>query len=188
MLLSIQSLSRLVAFIPASLLAGCSALLPLDYKDYSGADAATLVVQEYKGHVGTLYVAFYEKKGDCYDRVERYELDSSVLGADGSVITRKVPPNRLVAFQQLTGGGPNAVVAGQYLYNPSGYVITQWVSLIPKPGKRYFLAPRYGAREIPESYTITPKTNPANVFTEFQTVPEPSWDVNKRCTHLVGGS
>lgn len=187
MLLSAKKALPLATVASALVLSGCSALLPLDYKDYAGPDAATLVVQHKKGSVGTLYVAFYEKKGACYDRVQRYELDSSVFGAEGSVISRKIPPGKLVAFQQIYAIGNLAMIDGEMKYNREGYSGIQWIPLIPQPGKRYYVALNYGAREIPASYSITVNTDPGKVFTEFKNELKPNWDAKQRCRHLIGG-
>ena len=37
-------------------LTGCANVLPLDYKDYTGSDAATLYVLNHEGNVGTIYL------------------------------------------------------------------------------------------------------------------------------------
>ncbi|MXP55348.1 MULTISPECIES: hypothetical protein [unclassified Pantoea] len=185
-IIKVLPLAAMIISVPT--LSGCSALLPLNYKDYSGKDAATLVVQHRKGEIGTLYVSFYEKKGACYDRTERYELDSSVFGAEGSVISRKIPPGKLVAFQQIHGGGKFAKIDGDMKYNHDGYTEIQWIPLIPQPGKRYYVALNYGAREIPANYSITVNTDPSKVFNEFKDELKPNWDANLRCPHLIGGS
>ncbi|MGL3998565.1 hypothetical protein ACR3LR_01875 [Pantoea eucalypti] len=80
---------------------GSSTLLPLDYKNYEGKDAATVVAINPKGFVGTFYLSVYEKKGSCYDRTERYQLESNLIPSAGHVMTGKVKPGRLMTLQQL---------------------------------------------------------------------------------------
>lgn len=188
MLLSFKNILPLSAIAAAFVLTGCSALLPMNYKDYPGTDAATLVVQHRQGEVGTLYVSFYEKKGTCYDRVDRYELDSSALGAEGSVISRKIPPGKLVAFQQIRAIGHFATIDGKMQYDRDGFSEIQWIPLIAQPNKRYYVALNYGVRVIPATYMIKENTNPQEVFSEFRDEVKPTWDANKRCPHLIGGS
>ncbi|MBP2170780.1 hypothetical protein J2125_003972 [Erwinia toletana] len=177
---------RLTALFTVILLTGCSTLLPLDYRDYEGKDAATVVIKNPKGFVGTFYLSIYEKKGACFDRAERYELDSNILPSEGRVLTGKVQPGRLMAFQRLTTTG--SLGDGTQEYNREGYIESRWVSFIPQPGKHYFLDPYYGVREIPSDYTVTVYTEPAKLFSEFKTPVEPNWDATNRCKHLIGGS
>ncbi|MEA9393622.1 hypothetical protein SJI19_24415 [Acerihabitans sp. TG2] len=177
---------KVTALFSVFLLAGCSALLPLDYRNYEGKDAATVVVKNPKGFVGTFYLSIYEKKGACFNRAERYELDSNFFPSEGRVLTGKVQPGRLMAFQQLNATGPWG--DGTQKYNKAGYVESRWASFIPQPGKRYFLDSHYGVREIPADYAVTVYTEPAKLFSEFKTPVEPNWDATNRCHHLIGGS
>lgn len=177
-----------VALIPAVFLSGCSALLPRDYTNYTGQDAATVFAQDPKGFVGTFYLSVYEKKGTCFDRIERYELGSNVLPSEGRLMTAKVRPGQLMALQQLYSTGKVAVVEGKIKYNKDGFVASRWVAFIPEPGKRYFLDPALGAREIPSSYSVTADTQAARVFSDFTTPLKLNWDPKNLCQHLIGGS
>lgn len=97
----IPEVNKITALCSVIFLAGCSTLLPLDYTDYEGKDAATVVAINPEGFVGTFYLSVYEKKGTCYDRVERHQLESNLIPSAGRVMTGKVKPGRLMAFQQL---------------------------------------------------------------------------------------
>lgn len=178
----------LIALAPAAFLAGCSALLPLDYTNYEGQDAATVYAQDPQDFVGTFYLSVYEKKETCFDRTERYELGSDVLPSEGRLMSARVRPGRLMALQQLYSAGKLAVVEGKMEYNKDGFTESRWVAFIPEPGKRYFLDPALGVREIPSGYPVTADTKPARVFSDFKTPLTLNWDPKIRCQHLIGGS
>ncbi|WP_277976077.1 hypothetical protein [Pantoea endophytica] len=182
MMLSAKNLFKITA--SALLLSGCSALLPLNYKDYSGSDAATLVIQQREEQSGMLYVSFYEKKGDCYDRMERFQLSPDMWDMSKKVITHKIPPGKLIAVQQLYSAGESKLTMDTF----TTYEGVQWIPIISQPGKRYYFAVNYGVREIPADYTITAETDPRVVFSKFKQEPQPNWDAHKICQHLIGGS
>ncbi|RPD97861.1 hypothetical protein BBB56_16840 [Candidatus Pantoea deserta] len=184
MLLSAKIAMPLAA-ASALMLSGCSTVLPLDYKNYTGPNAATLVVQHKKGEGGLFYLAFYEKKGECYDRIERYELNFSASATKGSVISYQIAPGKFVVVEQSHGIGNFAKIEGKFVYHSAGYSETQWIPFITQPGKRYFVARDYGVRVIPANYSITPDTNPAKVFRDFPQQQEPNWNANQRCPHLL---
>lgn len=180
--------SAFLVFVPAVLLAGCSALLPRAYTNYTGQDAATVFAQDPEGFVGTFYLSVYEKTGNCYDRKERYELGSNVLPSGGTLMSAKVRPGQLMALQQLYSAGQWAMVDGKMTYNKDGFTESRWVSFIPEPGKRYFLDPALGAREIPSDYPVTAYTKATSIFSDFKTPLKRNWDPKNRCQHLIGGS
>ena len=177
-----------IALAPALFLAGCPILLPLDYTNYEGQDAATVYVQDPQDFVGTFYLSVYEKKGGCFDRTERFELGSNILPSEGQLMSAKVKPGRLMALQQLYHSGSQwALIDGKMTYNRDGFTESRWVSFIPEPGKRYFLDPVLGAREIPSDYQVTVHTKPSVVFSDFKTPLKLNWDAKNRCQHLIGG-
>lgn len=176
--------AKLVLPLAALMLSGCSALLPMNYKDYPGPDAATLVIQQREDQRGMLYVSFYEKKGDCYDRMERYQLNPDMWDMNKKLITHKLPPGKLIAVQQIYSAAPARFTMTTY----TTYTGIQWIPVISQPGKRYYFAVNYGVREIPADYAITSDTDPRKVFSEFKQIPQPNWDAGKRCQHLIGGS
>ena len=181
---SVKFTLTLAALLTSTLLlSGCSALLPLNYKDYAGHDAASLVVQQREAQPGMLYISFYEKKGDCYDRMERYQLSPDMWDMSKKLITHKIQPGRLIAVQQLYNAGDKQVLGSRINYNG-----TQWIPIISQPGKRYYFAVNYGVREVPTDYPIDADTTPAKVFSEFNQIPQPNWDAHKICKHLIGGS
>jgi len=169
----------------ALMLSGCSTVLPLDYKNYTGSDAATLVVQHKKGEGGLFYMAFFEKKGECYNRIDRYELNYSASVSEGSVISYRIPPGKIVGIEQIRSIGNFAKIDGKFVYHSAGYTEIQWIPFITQPGKRYFVTWDYGVRVIPAAYTITSDTNPQKVFSEFTQKPEPNWNANQRCKHFL---
>ncbi|MBK0099650.1 hypothetical protein IBT49_27030 [Erwinia sp. S63] len=166
------------------LLSGCSALLPLNYKSYSGQDAATLVIQQREEQRGMLYILFYEKKGECYDRLERFQLSPNMWDMSKKLIVQKVPPGKLIAIQQLYSAKDPVLTMTSY----TTYTGVQWIPIISQPGKRYYFAVNYGVREVPADYPINADTTPAQVFSEFKQAPQPNWDAHKICQHLIGGS
>lgn len=184
MLLSAKIALPLAAVASTLVLSGCSALLPLNYKDYSGSDAATLIIQQREEQRGMLYVSFYEKKGDCYDRIQRYQLSPYMWDMSKKLITHKMPPGKLIAVQQLYSAGESRLTLTSYTTLEG----IQWIPLMSQPGKRYYFAVNYGVREIPADYAITSDTDPRKVFSEFKQEPQPNWDAHKRCQHLIGGS
>ena len=115
-------------------------------------------------------------------------LPSSILTRFLSVQYLKIPPGKLVAFQQIRAAGQFAKIDGEMKYNRDGYSEVQWIPLISQPGKRYFVALDYGVREIPATYIITANTDPKKVFSEFRNELKPNWNANQLCPHLIGGS
>lgn len=184
----IPEVNKITALCSVIFLAGCSTLLPLDYTDYEGRDAATVVAINPEGFVGTFYLSVYEKKGTCYDRVERYQLESNLIPSAGRVMTGKVKPGRLMAFQQLNTIKSDYDQNGKKTRFPETYLLSQWVPFIPEPGKRYFINTQYGAREISSDYAITVNSDPEKIASDFKTLPQNNWDARNRCQHLIGGS
>lgn len=166
------------------LLSGCSALLPLNYKAYSGNDAATVVIQQREEQSGMLYILFYEKKGECFDRIERFQLSPNMWDMSKKLIVQKVPPGKLIAIQQLYNAKDPVLTMTSY----TTYTGVQWIPIISQPGKRYYFAVNYGVREVPADYPITADTSPDKVFSEFKQAPQLNWDAHKICKHLIGGS
>lgn len=181
MLSSADIKSPLVALTSVLLLSGCSTLLPLNYKNYTGPDAATLVTQQREDMRGMLYISFYEKKGDCFDLMERYQLSPDMMDMGKKLITQKIPPGKFIAIQKLYSAGQPVLTTTSY----TTYTGIQWIPLIAQPGKRYYVAANYGVREIPSDYPITADTDPSKVFGEFKQKLQPNWDANKRCQHLL---
>ena len=103
-------------------------------------------------------------------------------------MSTRVKPGQPVALQQLDSEGKLAVVEGKMKYNKDGFTESRWVAFIPEPGKRYFLDPALGVREIPSDYSVTADTQPARVFSDFKTPLTLNWDPKNRCQHLIGGS
>lgn len=184
----IPKIMRIAAFFPVIFLNGCSTLLPLNYTDYEGKDAATVVAINPEGFVGTFYLSVYEKKGTCYDRVDRHQLESNLIPSAGRVMTAKVKPGRLMAFQQLNTIMSDYDRQGKKTRFPESYLLSQWVPFIPQAGKRYFIDTKYGAREISLDYAITVYSDPARIASDFKTLPRDNWDARNRCQHLIGGS
>ncbi|MDH2067179.1 hypothetical protein [Pantoea sp. GD03673] len=184
----IPNIMRISAFFLVIFLTGCSTLLPLNYTDYEGKDAATVVAINPQGFVGTFYLSVYEKKGTCYDRIDRYQLASNLIPSAGRVMTAKVKPGRLMAFQQLNTIESDYDQYGKKTRFSQSYLLSQWVPFIPQPGKRYFLDAKYGAREISADYAITVHSDPARIASTFKTPPRNNWDARNRCQHLIGGS
>lgn len=52
----IPKVMRIATFFTVIFLTGCSTLLPLNYTDYEGQDAATVVAINPEGFVGTFYL------------------------------------------------------------------------------------------------------------------------------------
>lgn len=111
-------------------------------------------------------------------------------------MSAKVRPGQLMALQQLYSAGQWVVVDGKVQYNKDGFTESRWASFIPEPGKRYFLAPALGVREIRSDYPtirlsdypVTAYTEASRVFSDFKTPLKLNWDVRNRCQHLIGGS
>ncbi|MBP2199083.1 hypothetical protein [Pantoea cypripedii] len=181
MLSSADIKTRLVAVASVLVLSGCSTLLPLNYKGYTGSDAATLVVQQREDMRGMLYINFYEKKEDCFDLTDSYQLSPDMMDMGKKLITQKIPPGKLIAVQKLYSAGRPVLTMTSY----TTYTGVQWIPLIAQPGKRYYVAANYGVREIPPDYLITADTDPRKVFSEFKQKLQPNWDANKRCKHLL---
>lgn len=185
---AITKFKRIVLICPAIILVGCSTLLPLDYKNYEGKDAATVVAINPKGFVGTFYLSVYEKKGSCYDRTERYQLESNLIPSAGHVMTGKVKPGRLMALQQLNTIKSDYDEKGKKTKHQETYLLSQWVPFIPQPRKHYFIDTEYGVREISSDYVITVNSDRAKIASDFIKNPQYNWDARNRCQHLIGGS
>lgn len=168
-----MKLRNLFIVIPLGLLTACSSVLPLDYKNYNGADAATVYVQNKKGNIGTIYITKYRyvDTDTCYEMVSRYELDSNILSADGNVIESKVEPSGFYAIEQII--------------THDSWISRLSASFIPEAGKHYFISSGYGVAEIPDSLQITISTNENEIFQQYGKDKVRGWAVNNKCKNFV---
>lgn len=155
-------------------LTGCSSTLPLDYKEYTGSDAATLYVRNAKGNVGTIYLSTYKyvEKEACYERDTRYELDSNFLKADGAILKNRIAPGHLYAVEHTDN-------KGKWIY----YYTTPF---IPEAGKHYYLVDISSVTEIPASANITYSMTDTEIVRLNTGQPVKSWNAKAQCKNAVG--
>ncbi|MCW8110182.1 hypothetical protein [Yersinia intermedia] len=152
-------------------LTGCANVLPLDYKDYTGSDAATLYVLNREGNVGTIYLGSYtfNSQNNCYDMSDRYELDSNIFQAKGNVVVSKIKPNILYSVSQIKNKG-------------GGYILNAHSSLIPEAGKYYYIASGSQAIQVPANFTPDASVNSDDVIKDHAKNPVKYWNVKNICT------
>lgn len=164
------------SFITISLilLTACSSVLPLDYKNYEGSDAATIYIQNKKGNIGTIYITKYRyiEADACYEMDLRYELDSNILAANGNVIESKVAPNGFYAIEQIQ-------TKETHIWNLSS-------SFIPDAGKYYFISPGTGVAEIPDNLKISTSTNEDEFFQKYGKNKVKGWVLKSKCKNFIG--
>lgn len=171
----------LVVLTSALILSGCASLVPHQHKDYTGSDAATLVIQQ-QGGDGLITLLNYENKGECYDRTETFTVQSSMFDTSRRIFTLKIQPGKLLAVQQIYH-------AKKQSYSWGPFVTVQVIKklpFIPQPGKRYYFAVNRGVHEIPDDYLITSDTDPEKISREFPQLAQPSWDATRLCQHIWG--
>lgn len=158
-----------VAMLPL-VLSSCSRLLPLDYTNYQGSDAATLYVLNQSGNVGTIYLGSYKfnEKDACYDMVDRYELDSNVFGSKGNVVVTKVKPGVQYSVSQIN--------------NKGSFLLNSHSSIIPEAGKYYYIASGSLAVEVPANFVPDPAVNQDTVVSQYRDTPVKFWNVKKICS------
>ncbi len=151
-------------------LTGCAKVLPLDYDNYNGSDAATLYVLNRQGNVGTIYLGSYtwNSKDNCYDMSDRYELDSNVFQAKGNIVISKVKPDVLYSVSQLESSGH--------------FVQSTHSSLIPEAGKYYYVASGTKAVEVPADFVPDASINSDEVVKKYGMNPVRYWNVKKICS------
>lgn len=171
----------LVVLTSAFILSGCSNLVPRLHQDYTGSDAATLVIQQ-QGADGLVTLLNYENKGECYDRTETHTIKPSMFDTSRRIFTLKIQPYKFLAVQQIY-----TIRKQAYSWGPYGdYDLIKKLPFIPQPGKRYYFAVNRGVHEIPNDYLITSNTDPEKVTSEFPQLAQPSWDASKLCRHIWG--
>lgn len=171
----------LAVFASALILSGCSNLVPRQHKDYTGPDAATLVIQQ-EEIAGVVTLLYYENKGECFDRSETYTVKPSMFDTSKRVFTHKIQPGKLLAVQQIYN-----VKKQSYSWGPFTTVqVIKKLPFIPQSGKRYYFAVDRGVHEIPNDYVITANTDPQKVISEFPQLAQPSWDATRLCQHIWG--
>ena len=170
----------LVVLTSALILSGCSNLVPRLHKDYTGSDAATLVIQQEGGGVVTLL--YYENKGECYNRSETYTVNPSMFDTSRRIFTLKIQPGKLLAVQQIYTIKKQSFPLGPF----ADYDVIKKLPFIPQPEKRYYFAVDRGVHEIPNDYVITSNTDPEKVTSEFPKLAQPSWDATRLCQHIWG--
>lgn len=171
----------LIVLASTLILSGCSNLVPRQHKDYTGPDAATLVIQQ-EEIAGSVTLLYYENKGECYDRSETYTVNPSMFDTSKRVFPLKIQPGKLLAVQQIYN-----VKKQSYSFGP--FVTVQAIkklTFIPQPTKRYYFAVDRGVHEIPNDYVITSNTDPNKVISEFPQLAKPSWDATRLCQHISG--
>lgn len=152
-------------------LTGCANVLPLDYKDYTGSDAATLYVLNKEGNVGTIYLGSYtfNSQSNCYDMSDRYELDSNVFQAKGNIIVSKIKPNVLYSVSQIKNEG-------------GGYIRNSHSSFIPQAGKYYYIASGSKAIQVPADFIPDASVNSDDIIKNNAKNPVKYWNVKNICT------
>lgn len=162
-------INRLMLLFAVIFLSSCARILPLDYSDYKGKDAAKIVVQNLKGNVGTIYLSEYAQTDKCYDMTSRYQLVSNFFTSKGMVLEHTVKPGGLMLLQQII--------------TKDTYYTTYWTSFIPEAGKRYFISSGLGVTEIPEDKLILATASPEAILKQYGARKVKTWDVHQRCTH-----
>ncbi|QDY44248.1 hypothetical protein [Candidatus Pantoea soli] len=171
----------LVVLTSALILSGCSNLVPRLHQDYTGSDAATLLIQQ-EEIAGSVTLLRYENKGECYDRTETYTVKPSMFDTSRRVFILKIQPGKLLAVQQIYTVRKQSFPLGPF----TNYHLIKKLPFIPQPGKRYYFAVDRGVHEIPNDYLITSNTDPKKVISEFPQLAQPSWDASKLCQHIYG--
>lgn len=128
-----------------------------------------------------LYILYYEKKGDCYERIQHYHLSAHIWDMSKKLITQKIPSGRLIAVQQFHCSGQPVLTMTNY----TAFEVLQWIPFIVQPGKRYYFAVNNGIREIPAEYPMTSETDSGKLFNKFAQSPQPNRDARKRSPHLI---
>ena len=144
----------LAAIIPLALSA-CSRLLPLDYTNYQGSDAATIYTLNQQGNVGTIYLG-------------RYQLESNFLESTGKVIVSRVKPGAQYSVSQIKNRG--------------SYLIDSDSSFIPEAGKYYYIASGSKIVEVPASFIPDPNVSEDSVVKHYEKTPVKFWNLKKRCS------
>ncbi|MCG7781912.1 hypothetical protein [Lelliottia amnigena] len=159
----------LAAIIPLALSA-CSRLLPLDYTNYQGSDAATIYTLNQQGNVGTIYLGSYKfnEKDACYDMVDRYQLESNFLESTGKVIVSRVKPGAQYSVSQIKNRG--------------SYLIDSDSSFIPEAGKYYYIASGSKIVEVPANFIPDPNVSEDSVVKHYEKTPVKFWNLKKRCS------
>jgi len=151
-------------------LTGCAKVLPLDYDNYNGSDAATLYVLNREGNVGTIYLGSYtmNSKDNCYDMSDRYELDSNVFQAKGNIIVSKVKPDVLYSVSQINS-------SGRFIQSTNS-------SLIPEAGKYYYIVSGNKAVQVPSDFVPDASVNSDEIVNKYSNNPVRYWNVKKICS------
>ncbi|MDW8847260.1 hypothetical protein SD961_15410 [Erwinia sp. MMLR14_017] len=162
-----------ILFVVSAGIAGCAQVLPLDYKNYSGSDAATLYVLNSQGNVGTIYLGSYtyDSKYSCYDMSDRHELDSNVFQAKGNIVVVKIKPGVTYAVSQIINGGE--------------FIKSSYSSLIPDAGKYYYISSGSKAVQVPADFVPGASANPDNVVKNYEKNEVKYWNVKKICSPLL---
>ncbi|WRH23317.1 hypothetical protein GC090_21910 (plasmid) [Pantoea sp. JZ29] len=149
---------------------GCAKVLPLNYTNYEGIDAATLYVLNSQGNVGTIYLASYDynNKDSCYDMSDRYELDSNFFKAKGSVITARIKPGVFYSVSQIRNDG-------RFIENTDS-------SVIPEAGKSYYVSSGSRAVQVPDSFRPDASESPDEVVKVYGNNKVTYWNVKKICS------
>lgn len=171
----------LVVLISTLVLSGCSNLVPRQHSDYTGSDAATLLIHQ-QGGDGYFTLLNYENKGECYDRTETHTFQSGSLDTSRRIFTLKIQPGKLLAVQQIYADKKQFYPLGPY----ATVQVIKKFPFIPQPGKRYYFAVNRGVHEIPNDYVITSYADPEKVTSEFPKLAQPSWDATRLCQHIWG--
>lgn len=151
-------------------LTGCARVLPLDYDNYNGSDAATLYVLNREGNVGTIYLGSYtlNSKDNCYDMSDRYELDSNVFQAKGNIVISKVKPDVLYSVSQLKNSGR--------------FIQSTHSSLIPEAGKYYYIASGSKVVQVPADFVPDASVNSDEIVKNYGNNQVRYWNVKKICS------
>jgi hypothetical protein len=166
----------LAAIIPLTLNA-CSRVLPLDYSNYQGSDAATLYVLNQSGNVGTIYLVSYKftEKDGCYDMDDRYQLDSNFFESKGNVIVSKVKPGLKYSVSQIKNMGTSYGLT---------HVLNSDSSIIPEAGKYYYIASGNRAVEVPADFVPDATVSQDQIVNQYKDKPVQFWNVKKICSRV----
>lgn len=165
-----MKLIKLVVIIMVSTgLVSCAKVLPLNYKNYDGGDAATLYVLNRQGNVGTIYLASYtyNAKDSCYDMSDRYELVSNFFQAKGAILVSKVKPGVHYSISQM-------INFGEVIQKSN-------TSLIPESGKSYYISSGSSAVQIPASFVPNTSENPDEIIRKYDKDEIKYWNVKNIC-------
>ncbi|ALR78852.1 hypothetical protein [[Enterobacter] lignolyticus] len=151
-------------------LTGCAKVLPLDYVNYNGSDAATLYVLNREGNVGTIYLGSYtlNSKENCYDMSDRYELDSNIFQSKGNIVKSKIKPDVLYSVSQIK--------------NLGGFIQYTHSALIPEAGRHYYIASGNKAVQVPGDFNPDASTNPDEIVKKYSNNQVKYWNVKKICS------